>query len=141
MQRTLFLSIMNTLSETSPYFTERHDATDRIGLTLLQKCTTTLRQLAYGMTADMIDEYMKLEKTSALKCLEYYCADIVDCYGAELLRRSTIVDTQRLLAKTEEYGFPGMLGSIDYILTVVQLSGRLAMPIYTEGHQTSYNHS
>jgi hypothetical protein len=30
-----FLSIMHKLSETSPYFTERHDATGHIGLTLL----------------------------------------------------------------------------------------------------------
>jgi hypothetical protein len=69
MQRTLFLSIMHNLSETSPYFTERHDATSHIGLTPLQKCIAIVRQLAYGMTADMIDEYMKLGKATALECL------------------------------------------------------------------------
>jgi hypothetical protein len=35
MWRTLFLSIMHNLSETSPYFSERYDATDRIDLTTL----------------------------------------------------------------------------------------------------------
>jgi hypothetical protein len=34
MRRTLFLSIMNKLSETSPSFIEKHDATDHIGLSL-----------------------------------------------------------------------------------------------------------
>jgi hypothetical protein len=43
MQRTLFLSIMNKISETSPYFIERHDATGYIGLTLLEKFITALR--------------------------------------------------------------------------------------------------
>jgi hypothetical protein len=31
----------------------------------------------------------------------------------ELLRRSTVVNTQRLLVKANECGFSGMLGSID----------------------------
>jgi hypothetical protein len=40
---TLFLSIMHKLSETSLYFSERYDASGRIGLTVLQKCTVVLR--------------------------------------------------------------------------------------------------
>jgi hypothetical protein len=64
-------------------------------LTALQKCTAALRQLAYGMTADTIDEYLKLEKTTALECLEYYCMDIIECFGDRFLRRPTVVDTQR----------------------------------------------
>jgi hypothetical protein len=32
MLRTLFLSIMHKLSETSPYFIERYDTTDRVGV-------------------------------------------------------------------------------------------------------------
>jgi hypothetical protein len=60
MHRTLFLSIIHKLSETSPYFTERHDATSRIGLTPLQKCNAALRQLAYDLVIDTIDEYLKL---------------------------------------------------------------------------------
>jgi hypothetical protein len=39
MRRTLFLSIMHNLSETSLYFSERYDATDRVGLIALPKCT------------------------------------------------------------------------------------------------------
>jgi hypothetical protein len=35
MQRTLFLSIMHKLSETSLYFSERYDATSHAGLTTL----------------------------------------------------------------------------------------------------------
>jgi hypothetical protein len=65
------------------------------------------------MTADII-EYMKLEKTTALECLEYYCSDIIEYFEDEFLRRP-IADTQRLLAKTEDHGFYDMLGSIDYM--------------------------
>jgi hypothetical protein len=35
-------------------------------LTALQKCTAALHQLAYGMITDTIDEYLKLEKITAL---------------------------------------------------------------------------
>jgi hypothetical protein len=113
MRMTLFLSVMHQLSETSPYFCERYDAISRVGLTVLQKCTAALRQLAYGMTADTIDEYLKLGKTTALECLEYYCSGIIECFGDEFLRCPTVTNTQRLLAKAENRGFPGMLGSID----------------------------
>jgi hypothetical protein len=51
---------MRKLSETSMYFTERHDATSHIGLTPLQKCIAAFHQLAYDMAADAIDEYLKL---------------------------------------------------------------------------------
>jgi hypothetical protein len=65
------------------------------------------------MVADIIDEYLKLGKTIALECLEYYCLGIIECFEDEFLRCPTVIDTQRLLAKAKEHGFPGMLESID----------------------------
>jgi hypothetical protein len=65
------------------------------------------------MTADTIDEYMKLGKITTLECLEYHCLDIIKYFGDEFLRHPTIADTQYLLAKAEEHKFPAMLGSID----------------------------
>jgi hypothetical protein len=115
MWMTLFLSIMHKLSETSPYFCEMYDATGRADLTVLQKCTAALRQLAYDMATDTIDEYQKLGKTNVLECLEYYCSGITKCFKDKFLHRLTVADIQCLLAKAEERGFPGMLGSIDYI--------------------------
>jgi hypothetical protein len=65
------------------------------------------------MTADTIDEYLKLDNSTALECLEYYCSNIIECFGDEFLRHPTVADTQHLLAKAEECRFPDMLGSID----------------------------
>jgi hypothetical protein len=87
---------MYKLSEISPYFYKRYDATGRAGLTTLQKCTVALRQLAYCIATDTIDGYLKLGKMTALECLEYYCSDIIECFGDEFLRRPTVADTQRL---------------------------------------------
>jgi hypothetical protein len=113
MRRQLFLRIIRRLGEYSPYFTQREDACNRHGLSPLQKCTAALRLLAYGGAADSIDEYLNLARSTALDCLEKFYEGIIHCYGDEFCRRPNIVDTQRLLAKDEERGFPGMLGSID----------------------------
>jgi hypothetical protein len=67
------------------------------------------------MATDTIDEYLKLAKTTALECLEYYCLGIIECFRDKFLRHPTIANTQRLLAKAEERGFSGMLGTIDCI--------------------------
>jgi hypothetical protein len=82
---------------------------------VLQKCTVVLRQLANVIIAYTIDEYLRLGKTTILEYLEYYCSDIIECFGDEFLRCPTVANTQRLLAKVEERGFPGMLGSINYM--------------------------
>ena len=113
MRRTLFRSIVDRLGQYSPYFTQRVDALNRVGFTPLQKCTAALRQLAYGAGADTIDEWLKLARTTSSECLDQFCEGIIECYGEEYCRRPNVEDTQRLLAKAEERGFPGMLGSID----------------------------
>jgi hypothetical protein len=52
-----------------------------------------MTQLAYGMSANTIDEYLKLGKTTTLECLEYYCSGIIECFGDEFLRHPTVADT------------------------------------------------
>jgi hypothetical protein len=113
MWMTFLLNIMYKLSETSPYFCERYDATGHASLSALQKCTAALRQLAYGMTIHTIDEYLKLGKTTALECLEYYYLDIIEYFGDGFLCHAIVIDTQHLLAKAEEHEFFGILGTID----------------------------
>jgi hypothetical protein len=66
---------------------------------VLQKCIDAPRQLAYGMIVDTIDEYLKLGKTTALECLEYSRSIIIKCFRNKFLHRSTVIDTQCLLAK------------------------------------------
>jgi hypothetical protein len=51
------------------------------------------------MVIDTIYKYIKLGKTTALECLEYYCSRIIEYFENEFLRRLTVADTQRLLVK------------------------------------------
>ncbi|XP_020873755.1 putative nuclease HARBI1 [Arabidopsis lyrata subsp. lyrata] len=113
MNKSLFLRIVNRLTEEVMYFKPKKDATFRDGLSPLQKCTAAIRLLAYGCSADSIDEYVRLGETTARECLLHFVVGIVDLFGTEYLRRPTLEDLQRLLFIGEHRGFPGMVGSID----------------------------
>jgi hypothetical protein len=69
MNRPLFLRIVDGLSNWSPYFTQRVDAVGRKGLSPLQKCTTAIRMLAYGTSADQLDEVLKIAASTCLEIL------------------------------------------------------------------------
>jgi len=109
----LFIRIVDGLEQFFPFFQQRKDATGRWGLTALQKCTAAIRLLAYGNSADTVDEYVRLGESTALPCLHHFTDGIIQLFGDEYLRRPTAEDLQRLLDMGEKRGFPGMVGSID----------------------------
>ena len=82
-------------------------------MTPLTKCTAALRMLAYGISADCIDEYLKIGESTSLQCLKKFAKGVIAIFGAEYLRKPTQADVDRLLAVGNERDFPGMLGSID----------------------------
>ena len=69
MQRPLFLRIVEALEQYDPYFQQRRDATGRLGFTAKQKCTSAIRQLAYGVCAGMVDEYTRVSQTTGQEAL------------------------------------------------------------------------
>ena len=104
---------MEALGEWSPFFTLRRDAINREGLPPLQKCTATIRMLAYGVPADQTDEYIKIGASTTLLCLEQFAEGVIAKFGERYLRRPNTDDVQCLLDIGEGCGFPGMLGSLD----------------------------
>ncbi|XP_059670686.1 uncharacterized protein LOC132316189 [Cornus florida] len=75
--------------------------------------TTAFRILAYGYAVDHYDEYIKIGKSTTIKCLKAFCNAIVAVYAEEYMRPPNEADIARLLEEGEQRGFPGMLGSID----------------------------
>ncbi|XP_057435838.1 uncharacterized protein LOC130728393 [Lotus japonicus] len=113
MQKHVFLRIVADLSSSDNYFTQRVDAAYKEGISPLAKCTTAMRMLAYGVAADAVDEYIKIEGTTTLECLRRFCKGIIRLYEHEYLRAPTEADLQKILHVSEMRGFPGMIGSID----------------------------
>uniref|UniRef100_A0A0D3AS20 No apical meristem-associated C-terminal domain-containing protein n=1 Tax=Brassica oleracea var. oleracea TaxID=109376 RepID=A0A0D3AS20_BRAOL len=113
MNKPLFMKIVHRLSTKVEFFREKQDALGRSSLSPLQKCIAAIRVLAYGSSADAVDEYLRLGETTARSCVEHFVEGIIYLFDDEYLRRPTPADLQRQLYIGEYRGFPGMIGSID----------------------------
>jgi hypothetical protein len=58
MSRELFLIILNGVRDYDDYFEAKYDCNGKIGFSSYQKCSAAVRQLAYGVPGDFIDDYM-----------------------------------------------------------------------------------
>ncbi|XP_059663804.1 uncharacterized protein LOC132309518 [Cornus florida] len=113
MRRELFLCILNDVKAYDDYFIQKRDATGRLGLSSIQKMTTTIRILTYGCAADHCDEYIKIGESTPIETLMTFCKAVIGMYREEYMRPPNEADITRLLQEREERGFPSMLGSID----------------------------
>ncbi|GJV79334.1 ALP1-like protein [Tanacetum coccineum] len=114
MARPLFNRIVNAVTNHSAYFQSNPDCTGREGISPLIKCTSAIRQLAYGVNASFLDEYMQISERSSRKALDSFCQAVMEIYGPEYLRKPTVTDVEKLYRHHEaKHGFPGMLGSLD----------------------------
>ncbi|XP_050246615.1 uncharacterized protein LOC126717008 isoform X1 [Quercus robur] len=113
MSRSLFLRIQSAVETYEPYFIQKRDNAQRLGLSSLQKITAALRMLAYGVAADFMDEYVRIGESTAIESMKKFVQAVVDIFSKEYLRSPNNEDIARLLVNGERRGFPGMLGSID----------------------------
>ena len=77
--------------------------------------TVALRMLAYGVTVNFMDEYVRTVKSTAMMSLKKFVATTVAIFSEEYLRSSNNENIARLLAHGQNRGFLGMLGSIDFM--------------------------
>jgi hypothetical protein len=47
----------------------------------LQKCTATIRMIAYGTPLDELDENLKIEASITLECLGKFAQGVIDVFG------------------------------------------------------------
>ncbi|XP_004293133.1 PREDICTED: uncharacterized protein LOC101306305 [Fragaria vesca subsp. vesca] len=113
MKRPLFLRIHNAVVNHDSYFVQKRNAAGVLGLSSLQKITAALRMIAYGTSADQVDEYLQIGESIAIVSLKRFVKAVVEIFGDEYLRSPNNDDIVRLLAIGEQRGFRGMLGSID----------------------------
>ena len=92
---------------------QRSDCTGKLGGSTDQKMTSALRMLAYGSSADSLEEYTRYSETSILEFVSHFSRGVIEKFGPEFLREPTDSDIQKILAVNEYRGFPGCLGSLD----------------------------
>ncbi|KAK3195147.1 hypothetical protein Dsin_026457 [Dipteronia sinensis] len=84
MNRLLFMHIHDAVLEHDPMnFRQRRDTAKKLGLSSLQKVTAAIRMLAYGMTADQCDEYLKVAESTAIEAMKDLCSAIIDIFGEQ----------------------------------------------------------
>ncbi|KAF5477195.1 hypothetical protein F2P56_003862 [Juglans regia] len=115
MSHPLFLRILNEVDYYEPYFIQIRDNARRLGFSSMQKITVALRMLAYGVTGDFMDEYICIGESTAMESLKKFSEIIVSGFSYEYLRSPNANDIACLFAVGEQRGFPGMLGSINYM--------------------------
>ena len=111
-----FAEIFNAVSHVDtgiPEFLVRPDVALRIGASALQKIVSTFRQLAYGCTADIAEEYTGVQEEQGRKTMLAFCRWLDVFYGPKFLGAWTVEAIRKEMAINAARGFTGMLGSID----------------------------
>ncbi|KAJ9546879.1 hypothetical protein OSB04_019422 [Centaurea solstitialis] len=114
MQRSLFLRIVNVVTANDEYFAQRRDATGRRGLSPLQKCTAAMRVLAYGASADEVDEYLRMGASTTREALMHFIDGVISCFSNEYLKKPNETDLARLLYVGDQRGFPDLARGFRY---------------------------
>ncbi|GJV26894.1 ALP1-like protein [Tanacetum coccineum] len=89
MVRPLFNEIVTVVIDHDSFFRSNMDCARRQGIFGLLKCTSAIRQLAYGVHADFLDEYMQIIERTSCTALDHFCQAVMQIYGLEFLRKPT----------------------------------------------------
>nr|XP_043639416.1 protein ALP1-like [Erigeron canadensis] len=79
MQNGLFLRICGDLEREYRYFQQIYDGAEKLGFSAIQKCTSAIRQLAYGVNSDLLDEYLHMSERTSRESLAHFCSGSIDC--------------------------------------------------------------
>jgi hypothetical protein len=110
MRRELFMCIVDSVTHFDPYFEQRADAVGQMDLSTLQKCTTTMRMLAYGGAADGTDEYCRLGESTAVEAMKRFVRAMHSCFELQYLRQPSQADLEKQIAMNSARGFLEMFG-------------------------------
>jgi hypothetical protein len=76
MFRELFLIILNGVRDYDGYFEAKYDCTSKIGFSC-QKCSVAVRQLAYGVPGDLIDDYISMSESTCHEAMYRFCENVI----------------------------------------------------------------
>ncbi|KAD2805023.1 hypothetical protein E3N88_38400 [Mikania micrantha] len=104
----LFSRVRNDLEQNYDFFQQRCDGRGKIGISGLQKCTSAIRQLAYGTSSDSFDEYLQISERMGRECIYKFCKCVIRLYAKKYLRKPNSHGIQQIYTFHEEvHGVPG----------------------------------
>lgn len=99
--------------QTDRLFQIRRNAAHRWSIHPLVKATAVFRHIAYGTSADQLDEQFQIAETTFLKVRKRFCQVVIETFGPLYLPELSASLASKLIAKHEKLGWPGLLGSLD----------------------------
>ena len=94
MSRELFRTIVHDVREYDDYFKLKRYCTGLLGVSSLQKCTATIRCLAYGLPADALNDYLRMSESTAVEATYRFCKAVVKVFEERYLRTPNEADTK-----------------------------------------------
>nr|GEV49194.1 hypothetical protein [Tanacetum cinerariifolium] len=83
-------------------------------ISLLMKCTSTIRQLTYDVVFDALDEYLQMGLATTRTALGNFCSYVMEIFGAEYLRKPIVTDVEKLyMFHEQKHRFPECVASHD----------------------------
>ena len=76
----------------------RGNAPSLLGFSSYQLISATMRVIAYGITLDYTDEYIRIGEDTTLRFVRIFAKVIIQLFGEEYLRAPNEEDTKRLVA-------------------------------------------
>ncbi|GJR17449.1 transcription elongation factor SPT6 [Tanacetum coccineum] len=124
MSRTIFFELVagieNYIQTNHPlpphldFFRVQPDATGLPGFSVIMKCTCVIRQLAYGVIPNALDEYLQMANHCTRDCQIFFTMCVIELFMPEYLRKPSFDDIQKLYdTHNTIHAFLGMLGSIN----------------------------
>jgi hypothetical protein len=102
----------NDVQQVDPYFIQRLNCAGELGLSALQKVVIVVRILAYGITLDDVDEYVRIGESTTHEALKFLHGHPNRIWW--LLSQGTYCFKYRTPPPSwESRGFPSMLGNVD----------------------------
>ena len=89
---SFFDHILSAVVAHDRYFIQKKVALGLPGFSPHQKLTCALCFLAYGTSADKLDEYIWIAETTVLETVSRFCSAIIACFSDTYLHSPTVVD-------------------------------------------------
>ena len=115
MPREMFNNILHATTADCAFLRAglQPNCTVKLGASPLQKVVAALRQLAYGCSADSLDEYCRLGESTSLRSMKEFYRSVVSCFEGEFLRDPIEDDLLMIERQFARGGLPGCIGCVD----------------------------
>lgn len=62
------------------YFQQQQNGTRKMEFSFYHKCIATVCMLAYGISSNMLDEYLRMAESTAMKCIKIFAKVVVEFF-------------------------------------------------------------